>query len=236
MTDDDFPRELDAPVDGEIERYVEKRIDEAQSLAEQAQAFAIVTVRDADIAAAFRGGIVKRRKAIEAWFAEPVAAAHAAHMALTTRRSEAIAPFAEPESIINAKLGAWRTEQLHLLREAQAQAADKARRLAEERQLAQALAAEQRGEAARAEAILNAPPPLTVVAPVAMAPAKVAGIAFVAPGYDYELVDFEAVPSQFKMLDDKAIRGVLRALKGAAAIPGLRIYEGAPRVRDAGRR
>lgn len=51
--------------------------------------------------------LAPRRKAVEAFFAPLVAAAHAAHKALTTKRGEILSRFEEPERIVKLKLAAW---------------------------------------------------------------------------------------------------------------------------------
>jgi hypothetical protein len=53
--------------------------------------------------------------------------------------------------------------------------------------------------------------------------AKAAGQS-VRTDWDFEVSDFAKLPDNYKIADDKKIRGVVKAMKGAVEIPGVRIY------------
>jgi hypothetical protein len=42
--------------------------------------------------------------------------------------------------------------------------------------------------------------------------------------WDFEVSDFTKLPDNYKIADDKKIRAVVKAMKGAIEIPGVRIY------------
>lgn len=64
-----------------------------------------------------------------------------------------------------------------------------------------------------------------VVAPVAQQAApKVGGIS-VPKVWIFEITDAALVPREYLVVDEKKIRGVVQALKGATSIPGVRVFE-----------
>lgn len=196
---------------------------EAVSLADTARALVVNTVGEAEKASEVLSLVVDSRKRIEDWFKPLVDSAHRAHKALTTRRSEILAKFAEPELLIRGKLSAYQREQDRIRREAEAAAAAAARKAAEEAQLQQALAAEQSGDAEQAERILDAEP-VPIVQPVELPePAKLSGVSFV-PVWKFEVTDFVALPNEYKAVDSAKLGKVVKALGSATNIPGVRVW------------
>lgn len=82
--------------------------------------------------------------------------------------------------------------------------------------------ADQRERSARAE-ILEDRADAKTTAPVVSAAPKVAGIS-TKKVYKFEIVDKSKVPDEYKIIDEKRIRGVVNALKDDANIPGVRVY------------
>jgi hypothetical protein len=136
---------------------------------------------------------------------------------------------------------AARREQERLEAEERARVAAEQRRLeeeAEEQRLAEALAAEQAGDTARAQALIEAPVdvptvtprPVFVAPPPAPAPA-VAGVSF-RDQWSAEVVSLidlvRAVaagraPITYVKADEVALNQMARALKGAMNVPGVRV-------------
>ena len=208
---------------------------EQQGLALVADAKALV-IRDAP--SYQRAGLMLRtvkdyiRRVAEV--TEPVVtAALAAHRAAVAQRTNLEAPAKEAEGVLKRAMIGYTEEIDRQRREAQRRADEEeaATRLAavaeeEERQVAAAMEAEARGEEEQVAAILTAP---VVVAPVLAPPVvlppkpKVEGISF-REDWDFEITDPAILPREYLIPDSVKIRGVVRALKGAVVIPGVRVF------------
>jgi len=201
-------------------------------------------------------GIGRLKKMIEADFAGPKTAAHAAHKAVLAQEKAHLDRLDQPDQIVRAKLVPWEQEKRRLQAEAERkareetdrvnadlrdQAEKKERAAAEERQLAAAQAAEAVGDTAKAEELLNAPVEVgpvvvpEVVVPVLSAP-RVAGAGAMVTVWNFEIVDPQAIPRQYLTVDESAIRKVVQALKEQANIPGVRVYSVLEARRTGGRR
>lgn len=165
---------------------------------------------------------------------EPVvAAALAAHRAAVAQRTKLETPAKEAEGILKRAMVGYMEEMDRQQREAQHQAeakAEAARQLLlaaeEERQVMAAMEAEASGHEERATAILTAPvvlPP--VLTPPVVLPPKptAAGVSF-REDWDFEVVEAGMVPREYLSVDLVKIRGVVRAMKGATTIPGIRVF------------
>lgn len=206
----------------------------AQSLAERATAYQIVSAEDAERALVWlRDEIVPRRKAVEAWFAPFKQRAHDAHRALCEEEKRILALI--PEALIRQKVGAYQAAQRRQREQAEREAAAEARRLAEIAQAAAFDAAVAAGDDRTAEAILEAPAPPIAVAPVTVAaPVAVAGISQ-RTTWAAEVTDFAALVrwvaespaerQQYVAPVMPALNGVAKRLKSALAIPGVRAVE-----------
>jgi hypothetical protein len=86
-----------------------------------------------------------------------------------------------------------------------------ARKEAEERALAAAIATED-------ETFLDVVPDKIQAAP------EIAGVSY-ATVIDFEVVDKKAVPDEYKIVDEKAIRAMVRARGMDTEIPGVRVFE-----------
>lgn len=116
----------------------------------------------------------------------------------------------------------YQAEQDRIRREAQ-RAADEAARKERERLERQAAKAEAAGKVEKAEQIAERAQ--MVVAPVVQTEApKVQGVS-TRGIWKYEIADAAAVPREYLMPDEKKIGQVVRALKGDANIPGVRVWE-----------
>lgn len=224
---------------------VEKRSNqEGATLADRVKAITINSNEDAQAAADLRGEIVERRKAIEEWFREPVAALHKAHRAMTQRRAQALAPYKEPEDDLAAKITAWQDAEERRIREEEAERerqrlaqAEADRKAAEEAQLERAIEAEEAGDAELAERIADAAPlppvaPLPPPPPVS-APTRIAGVSRT-KRYEPQVVDLYALiraaaqrPELAHLLqpDMVALRKMARQLGPAMKVDGVVLAE-----------
>lgn len=129
---------------------------------------------------------------------------------------------AQAEAVLKRKMVTWKSEQDRIAREEQRKADEKARKERErlEREAAKAAAA---GREERAE-VLRERAEVVVAAPVAPVAPKVSGIS-TRKAYMFRIVDASKVPDQYKVIDEKRIGAVVRALKMDANIPGVEVYE-----------
>lgn len=199
---------------------------------DQARALAITDdaslVRAGDILVAIKG----LRAEIDAAFDPIIQKAHAAHKEALSQKKKADDPLVEAEGIIKPRIAAYQAEQERIRREDEARLRAEAERAEEERRIAEAIALEESGDAVEAEAVISAP--VVVPRPVIPPAPKLAGIS-TAQVWKYEITDMNKVPREYLKIDEVKVGGVVRALKDAANIPGIRIYTEAS-VRASGRR
>ena len=178
-----------------------------------------------------------------------VEANHRAHKVAVAQRDALLKPAMGAKRVLGDRMAAWdqtqaeqrraaeqvaQRERQRLERAAYEQAEGEQRRLqaeAEDRRLAEAAAMEARGDGAAAVRLLDAPLPVPTVAPapvfvpapVPPAPPKAEGVSY-REVYEFEVVDAALVPREYWMIDEKKIGGVVRALRAATHIPGVRAF------------
>ena len=220
-----------------------------QSLADQARS---LVIRDAD-SFALAGTVLRGIKEYLARVGEVldpiVQAAFRAHKEAVTQKKRLEAPALEAEAIVKRSLATYEQEQVRLAREAaEAQRRERERleaearaavdaeaarltREAEDRRLADAISADERGDTALATKLLEAPIPVVATpasvvfvppAPV-QAPPKADGVSF-RDEWDFEITDAALLPREYLVPDEKKIRGVVKSLRDATAIPGVRAF------------
>jgi len=136
----------------------------------------------------------------------------------------------ESERQVKFGLLEYKREQDRLAREQQRLERERAeKREAKLREDAEAARKKERG--ARAD-ILDERADATVAAPVVSEAPKVKGIS-TRKIWRFEIIDVAQIPDKYKIIDEKKIGGVVRALKADADIPGVRVY--AEEVMAAGR-
>lgn len=161
--------------------------------------------KDADAAQkAVTQPLEQQKKAAIAWF-----------------RDRIVSKLEGAESRLKRGILAYQQEQERIRREQQ-RAAEEAARKERERLERQAAKAEAAGRAEKAEQLAERAQ--TVVAPVIdTAPPKVAGVS-TRETWRFEITDQGVLPREYLVPDEKKIGAVVRALKGDAAIPGVRVY------------
>lgn len=214
-------------------------LEEALSWPERAKAARITDAASYLSAAELLKGIKALKARIAETFDPHIKRAHDAHKALCKEKQDAEAPLSSAESIIKSGLLAFDREQEAIRREEQRRQEEAARRQAEADALARAAALEAEGKAWGDEALvqeaaqiveeaIQAPAP--VIAPVAKATPKVAGIAmrtdWTCECSDlFKLVQFIAAHPQHLHLvafNQTAGNSLARALKENLQIPGVR--------------
>ena len=234
----------------------EKAIEAGRlSLLSRAEALVVDSAETEQTAWAVVNAIGELKKRIQADFAPAKAAAHAAHKAVCDQESGHLDGLKRPDQIVRGKLSAWEGEKRRrqaeaeriarekAMAEAKAAAEEQARKEAEERQLQEAVEAETKGDAEKAETILNTP---IEVAPVEV-PAEAVPIPFVPPApkvdgagamvevWHFEVVSPADVPREYLTVNEVALGIVVKGLKGHTNIPGVRVWSTLEPRRTGGR-
>ena len=220
-----------------------------RELVQQAQAMAITDAASYGDAVGFARLVKAYLAEVDAFMGPICEQAHAAWKTAVGRR-DGLKRFAlDAERVIKGALTAWTQEQERLRREAEETARRERERLegeerervaaeqrrlqaeAEERRLLEALAAEQRGDVQAAAKLLDAPvvtPPVAprpvFAPPAAVAPAPKAEGVWYREEWDFEVVEPGRVPREYLRVDEVALRAVVKALRGKAQIPGVRVF------------
>jgi hypothetical protein len=197
---------------------------EASGLPVTARTIPIHDEPSSHAASALLTRIKSLRTRLEELLAPHIKRAFEAHRALVEDRRRLEAPLAEAETILKGRLAAFTIEEEHRRalearrQRAEAQDARNARIWAEVEALE---AAGYQQEAADIVAEFVQGP----VVPAVVTPARVT-----APGisyrevWRYEVIDQAQVPRDYLTIDHTKLGGVVRALKSAATIPGVRIW------------
>ena len=195
---------------------------EIVSLAEahvvQAKALQVVDQGTYVNASAVLKNIKATAAAIAEKFADSKRKAQETHKAIVAMEKEHLVPLGQAEQIIKGKMIVWTDEQERIRRAEELRLQDEARKIEEARVLAEAEAAEADGDKAAADAMLAAPILVPVVHVPTAAP-KVEGVSY-AETWHCEIVNPDAVPRQFLIVDEKALNALARAQKGAFSVPG----------------
>jgi hypothetical protein len=196
---------------------------QALELVDTVKAITVTTDAEYEVAAGWLRECAATKKRITEFFKPIVKAAHEAHKAAKDRENEALKPVVEAESHLSRTMGdyqaacaAERREQERMLREIERQEQE-----AETQRIAAQYAA--MGNDALADAAMNAPLPASTIKLDEFAP-KVAGTATLTT-WTFEIVDAALIPREYLIPDEKKIGGVVRAMKDATKIPGVRIIK-----------
>lgn len=185
------------------------------------------------------------QKRITADFGPARKATHGAWKAVVAQEKGHLETLEEPDRIVRAKLSAWETEKRRRQAEAERkaredaerataelrrQARERAQKEAEDRRLREAVVAEDAGDTAKAEELLEAPveaePIVEATASVpVMRAEKVAGAGAMVEVWHFEIVDAEAIPREYLTVNESRIGKVVQALKGGTEIAGVRVYK-----------
>jgi hypothetical protein len=197
---------------------------DATALAETARTIALVDEATFTAASAILVRIKALRSTVEALFGPHIKRAFDAHRALLDDRRRLDAPLADAEAILKRRLAAFTLEEeqrraIEARRRAlEAHAHQTARVWAEVEDLEAAGYTAEAAELVR-DFVQTPTTPLVIVP----APVKAPGIQC-REVWRYEVMDPAEVPREYLMIDHAKLGAVVRALKGAAPIPGVRMW------------
>ena len=221
-----------------IENLDPGKIDKAEvekhDIIIQAQALAVESAADLEIASVLMQGGNALLKEIDGIFKEPTAKAYDSHRSIKGAWNELRNPVADAIKTIKGKVGGYHQRLEADAERARQLEAKRLRDQEEERRLAAAVAAEERGQAEKAEEIISAPPaptaaPLITTPP----PPKVAGIG-TSDKYTGRVVDIRAFVewvldtcafTEYLQLKQGALDRAIQKKKGAVTIPGVEIHK-----------
>lgn len=202
---------------------------EALSWPDRAKALAVTDPSSYEEGGALLKAIKALRNRIAETFDGHIKRAHEAHKALVAEKAAAEKPLTEAETMIKRALVAYTEAEEKRRREEERRLAEEARKVEEARRLEEAAALEAEALAsgddemlATAQEIVAAP----VVSPVIVLPTerpKVAGISY-REVWKFRVTNAALVPREYLSVDEQKIGGVVRAMKGAAKIPGVEVY------------
>jgi len=198
---------------------IDQQMQALSALARRAMAISVATLSEAESAGQVRGEMKTDRAKWVAWNAGPKQKAHELHKSLTARENQGLKIIDQAIGIIDDKLRTFETERRRKAMETQRLLDEQARKVAEERQLAEAEALDKAGPRAEAERHLEAP--IVVATPIVQVQ-KFDTVSFV-ERWTHEVVDEAAVPRQFCSPDDKKIRAHVLSHKGATRIAGVQV-------------
>lgn len=151
-----------------------------------------------------------------------IASAHKAHKEAVAKKKSFYEPVEEATKRLKRLMADYDAEQERKRQEEVRRLEAEQRKREDERKLAEAIAAEQAGDRANADAIMEEEitlPPVHVQKEVP----KVEGVVF-REIWQFEIVDYYAVPREYMMPDEVKIGQVVRAMKGLTNIPGVRAF------------
>lgn len=180
-------------------------------------------IKDNDMyvkAGEFLKGLKSLEDEIDADYAEPIKLANNTHKMLIALKNKYLNPVLEAKRIVTQKCLEYR--RLYSIRR-EAEAA-KIRQLAEEAAKPVLVDTEVVAGAVdygyAGEAAVMIVPPVTYSEPLP----EIKGIA-PRKDWSFEIVNPNLVPIEFMIIDEKKIRGVVKALKDKCSIPGVRVFQ-----------
>jgi hypothetical protein len=141
---------------------------------------------------------------------------HEAYKAVTDKIKRFTDILTKSERVVKKKMADYQMEQERARREAERRAEEERRKAEEERAAARARA-EEAGEP-EPENLPKVPEVLEKEPEE-----KIDGVSFV-ENWTFEIEDISKVPLEYLILDEKKVRGVVKAMKADTRIPGIRAY------------
>jgi len=224
--------EAEAPLPAEVQQVSTRSTE----LTERAKAIEVVDPGTQSIASEILLAVASMRAEIADTFKPMKDAAYKAHKVVCDQERKVDAPLAAVEVALKAQIGTYVQEQQRLarvadeaLREAERlRAEQEAAKATVEQALEQAVDLEARGNTAAAEAVLAHPAPVPAryiaPAPVAAAVAQVKGVT-TRMEWDFRITDIRAVPDEYKLINETAIRSAGKNTKGRIKIAGVEFFE-----------
>lgn len=207
--------------------------ERALTIIEQANAIVITDNSGYNSAGLLWKNIKELKEQVNSTFKPIIEKAHAAHKEALAQKAKIFDPLDAASRTVKSAMEKYDREQEAIRQAEQRRLAEIARKQAEEQALLDAIAAEEEAKRngataeeakAEAEAIINEP----VYVPPVMVPKavpKMQGGPVYRTVTKFEVVNESLIPRQYLTPDMVKIGGVVRALKQAANIPGIRVYE-----------
>lgn len=196
---------------------------ESDKLVAKARGLVVYTPQDYERNLELERETLAFEKRVKDFLAPHVERALEAHRALVADRDALIRPSEEARRISKSHRAAYEDAEAARRRQAELEAQDAARKAEEDRRLAEAVALEQNGDAAAAQATLAAP----IEVPAIVLPREVpkAGKAqALRTIWKARIMNSDAVPREFCVPDQAALNSYARATKGQAKVPGVEFY------------
>jgi len=194
----------------------------ALSIVDQSKAIKIIDSETYIKAGSILTTIKDMIKEVENTFTPICEAAFTAHRKAVEKRDGFLNPLKDALRGIKGAMNFYDLTEEQKRREEQRKLEEVARREEEERKLREAIEAEEAGEKEIAEEILKE----EIFIPPVVLPKetpKVKGVSF-RTIYDFEIVNASLIPRQFLSPDLVKIGGVVRSLKEATQIPGVKVF------------
>lgn len=186
-----------------------------------ARAFAVIdaaTFTSADNACV---ELLQIKKEVLAKWSEPKKKAADAHKAICAMEQSELGQIDEVRTLYKQKMDAWKREQEAKRLELEAIAREQAKKAAEEAALRVAGEVEKQGGSEAASSVLNkmiqAAPVVHVESSVPKAATKLR------EHYEIDTIDWDALPDQFWIPDEKTIASIVRSKKDKHGIPGVTV-------------
>lgn len=194
----------------------------ALSIPDQAKQIVIRTMDDYVRAGEIMLTIKAIRKKITDTFQPIKRKMDAAKQEVLDQERAADAPLKEAEALLSPQIINWNREQEKIRQAEEARLREIARKEEEERQLQDAIMAEQCGNKEEAAAIMEAP---VQAAPVVIPKAvpKVTGMS-IRDNWKFRVTNEKLIPREYLKVDEVKIGQVVRALKSSTNIPGIETY------------
>ena len=200
---------------------IQKIQTQSTEILDQSKLLRIFDSKSFDHASLFLKDIKSIQDEINDAFDPIIKAQHQAHKkSLETKRRYSL-PLGKAEDIVKVKIREYHLEQERIRHEEEARLRREAKKAEEEHLLQMAMEAEEAGETKEAESILST----SVVAPVITIPSQTKGngISY-REGWKFRIINPDLVPNKYKLIDERKIGAVVRALKGNTNIPGIKVY------------
>jgi len=218
------PNGLDMLIEQKLETMGNQAILYAKSIV-------IANHEEYEGAADFLTEIKRRAKAVKDYWAEPKSRAKAAHQSVVDKEKAMLDPLSESETIVKRAMVTYQNAVEVARRKAEAEARER-QRLEAERLMKEAVAAEEKGDDAKASIAMamaemvedmKAPMPNAVETPKAsgISTRKVWKARIINPG----LVPIMANGIEIRPINSSAIDQLARMSRGTIEIPGVEFYE-----------
>lgn len=194
----------------------------ALTIIEQANVLTVKDGKDYVEAGVLWKAIKELKDKVNETFKPIIEKAHAAHKEALAQKAKIFDPLEMAGRLVKGIMEKYNREQEAIKQAKERRLREIARKEEEERRLREAIEAEANGEKDISEAILEEPiyvPPIIIEKEVP----KVSGIVF-REIWDFEIVDEKLIPFEYLQPNMIKIGSVVRSLKSATNIPGIRAF------------